>query len=149
MVVGFTTTCAISAYHHWWCEFEILIRSSCITLCVKVCQWLATGRLFSPGHLVSSTNKTDRHDITEILLKVALNTIKQTNKKSYHCGVNCLNIEAHEGFFLLWPAYKEILTDKKRNSQKLTFSLSQIYHRCDLEQIWIVWFQSHPYVASM
>jgi hypothetical protein len=27
--------------------------------------------------LVSSTNKTDCHDITEILLKVALNTIKQ------------------------------------------------------------------------
>jgi len=30
--------------------------------------------------LVSSTNKTDHHDITEILLKVASNTIKQTNK---------------------------------------------------------------------
>ena len=30
------------------------------------------------GILVSSTNKTDRHDITEILLKVALNTINQT-----------------------------------------------------------------------
>jgi hypothetical protein len=28
---------------------------------------------------VSSTNETDCHDITEILLKVALNTIKQTN----------------------------------------------------------------------
>jgi len=27
----------------------------------------------------SSTNKTDRHDIAEILLKVALNTIKPTN----------------------------------------------------------------------
>ena len=27
---------------------------------------------------VSSTNKTDCHDIAEILLKVALNTIKQT-----------------------------------------------------------------------
>ena len=27
------------------------------------------------GTLVSSTNKTNRHDITEILLKVALNTI--------------------------------------------------------------------------
>ena len=25
-------------------------------------------------------NKTDRHDMAEILLKVALNTIKQTNK---------------------------------------------------------------------
>jgi hypothetical protein len=34
-----------------------------------------TGRWFSP---VSSTNKTDRHDIAEILLKVALNTINQT-----------------------------------------------------------------------
>jgi Trp operon repressor len=31
-----------------------------------------TGRWFSPGILVSSTNKTDHHDITEILLKVAL-----------------------------------------------------------------------------
>ena len=36
------------------------------------CQCLATGRLFSPGTPVSSTNKTDRHDITELLLKVAL-----------------------------------------------------------------------------
>jgi hypothetical protein len=30
---------------------------------------------FSLGTPVSSTNKTDRHDITEILLKVALNAI--------------------------------------------------------------------------
>ena len=34
-----------------------------------------TGRWFSPGIPVSSTNKTDRHDITEKLLKVVLNTI--------------------------------------------------------------------------
>ena len=33
---------------------------------------------FSPGILVSSTNKTDRRDITEILLKVALSTITLT-----------------------------------------------------------------------
>ena len=45
------------------------------TLCDEVCQWLATGRWFSPGTPVFSTNKTDHHDITEILLKVALNTI--------------------------------------------------------------------------
>jgi hypothetical protein len=32
------------------------------------------------GTPVSSTNKTDCHDITEILLKVPLNTINQTNK---------------------------------------------------------------------
>jgi hypothetical protein len=30
------------------------------------------------GTPVSSTNKNDSHDITEILLKVALNTINQT-----------------------------------------------------------------------
>ena len=35
----------------------------------------AAGRWFSLGTPVSSTNETDRHNITEILLKVALNTI--------------------------------------------------------------------------
>ena len=50
------------------------------TLCDKVCQWLAAGWWFSPGFPVSSTNKTDCHDKAEILLKVALNTIKQTNE---------------------------------------------------------------------
>ena len=44
------------------------------TLCDKVCQWLATGWWFSQSTSVSSTNKTDCHDITEILLKVVLNT---------------------------------------------------------------------------
>ena len=44
------------------------------TLCDKVCQRLATGRWFSPGTPVSSTNKTDRYDIAEILFKVGLNT---------------------------------------------------------------------------
>ena len=34
-----------------------------------------TGRWFSPGTPVSFTNKTDRHYIAEILLKVTLNTI--------------------------------------------------------------------------
>ena len=43
------------------------------SLCDKVCQWLATGRWFSLCTPVSSTNKTDCQDITEILLKVALN----------------------------------------------------------------------------
>jgi hypothetical protein len=57
---------------------RISIRARCTTICDKVYQWLATGRWFSLGPLVSSTNKTDHHDITEILLKVALNTIKQT-----------------------------------------------------------------------
>jgi hypothetical protein len=41
---------------------------------------LYTGRWFSLGTPVSSTNKTDHHNITEILLKMALNTIKSTNQ---------------------------------------------------------------------
>jgi hypothetical protein len=35
---------------------------------------LVHGRWFSPGTPASSTTKTGRHDIAEILLKVALNT---------------------------------------------------------------------------
>ena len=41
----------------------------------KVCQRLAAGQWFSLGTPVSSTNKSDHHHITEILLKVAFNTI--------------------------------------------------------------------------
>ena len=37
--------------------------------------WLVTSRWFSPSTPVFSTNKTDRQDIIEILLKVVLNTI--------------------------------------------------------------------------
>ena len=52
------------------------------TLYDKVCQWLATCWWFSPGTLVSLTSKTDCHDITETLLKVALNTINQTSRQT-------------------------------------------------------------------
>ena len=83
MVVGFTTTYAISTDHHWCCEFESRSGRGAQHYVIKVCQWLATGRWFPPGSPISSTNKTYRHYITEILLKVALNTIKQTNKHIY------------------------------------------------------------------
>jgi hypothetical protein len=46
-----------------------------VATCDKVYQLLAHGRWFSPGIPASSTTKTGRHDIAEILLKVALNTI--------------------------------------------------------------------------
>ena len=53
------------------CEFEYRpgrgVQHYVITFASVLC---------SPGTPVSSTNKTDRHDINEILLKVALNTIK-------------------------------------------------------------------------
>ena len=40
----------------------------------KVYQLLAHDRWFSPGTPASSTTKTGRHDIAEIMLKVALST---------------------------------------------------------------------------
>jgi hypothetical protein len=60
-----TCDSAISAYHYYSCEFEPRSWRDVLdtTLCNKVCQWLVTGRWFSPGIPVSSTNKTDHHDV--------------------------------------------------------------------------------------
>jgi len=56
MVDGFTSTCAISSYHHWGCEFESRSWWGVLdtTLCDKDCQLLATGRWFSLDTPVSS-----------------------------------------------------------------------------------------------
>jgi hypothetical protein len=59
MVVGYTTTYALYG---------------------KDCQWLEARQWFSQGTPVSSTNKTDRHDIAEIFLKVALNTLTPNSR---------------------------------------------------------------------
>jgi len=78
MLVGFTTTCAISTYYHLSCELESHSwRDILDTLCDKVCLWHTAGWWFSPDtpDPDSSTNKTGRQDIADILLKVVLNTI--------------------------------------------------------------------------
>jgi hypothetical protein len=91
MVVGFTTTYAISDYHHWCCEFESRSERVVQHYVIKfvISDFLTTSRWVSSSPPISSTNKTDRHDIAEILLKVALNTIKQTNKH-VQCILYCL-----------------------------------------------------------
>jgi hypothetical protein len=48
---------------------------------------------FSPGTPVSSTNKTDCQYITEIMLKVALNTINQTIN---YLERNDMDVNKHE-----------------------------------------------------
>ena len=57
MVVEFTTTYAIIAYHHLSCEFEPHSWRGVLdnTLCDKVCQWLATGLWISLGTPISAT----------------------------------------------------------------------------------------------
>ena len=64
MVVGFTITYVISDYQHYCCEFES--RSWRGVFDTLLCD------IVTPAF---STNKTDRHDMTEILVKVALYTI--------------------------------------------------------------------------
>jgi hypothetical protein len=57
------------------------LQKGCIRLASasdQVDQLLTHGRWFSPGTPASSTTTTGRHDIAEILLKVALNTTNQS-----------------------------------------------------------------------
>jgi hypothetical protein len=60
--------------------FGVLTQLSAIFASDKVYQLLAHGRWFSPGTPASSTTKTGRHDIAEILLKVALKHQKSKSK---------------------------------------------------------------------
>ena len=74
MVAGITTTYA-------YCEFES--RSWRGVLDTALCdKFVSDLRQVGGFPRVSSTNKTYRHDISEILLEVALNTITQTNKQN-------------------------------------------------------------------
>jgi hypothetical protein len=51
-----------------WVRMQLMAWCTRSLLCNKVCQWFPTVRWFSLDTPVSSTNKTDRHEITEILL---------------------------------------------------------------------------------
>jgi len=76
-------TYAISAYYGLsplMLRVRISVRARYTSLFDQVWQSLAIGLWCFLCPLVSSTNKTGRHDIPEILFKVALNTIKPTNQ---------------------------------------------------------------------
>jgi len=80
MVVRFTTTYAISTYYHQSYELESHSGGvyTILHYVIKFVRNLRANWLFSP---VFTTNKTDRHDIIEILLKVTLNTINPVSVK--------------------------------------------------------------------
>jgi hypothetical protein len=75
MVVGFTAVQSVTITTN--VDFSKPIMRGVIdtTLFEKVYPWFTSGRWFSPGTSVSSTNKINHHNITVILLKGALNTI--------------------------------------------------------------------------
>jgi hypothetical protein len=57
---------------------------------------LAHGRWFSPGTPASSTTKTGRHDIAEILLKVALKHQKSINQSIV------VIVSLVQSYFFIW-----------------------------------------------
>jgi hypothetical protein len=82
MVVGFITTCAIS------CEFKSHSWRSVLdtTLYDEFCQW------FSPGTPISSTNKSDYHDIANTI-NINHQPIVQNQNGIYFLAIlkKCLN----------------------------------------------------------
>jgi hypothetical protein len=76
-MVEFTTTYAISAYHHWSSEFEYRSGEaySIQHYVIKFVSDLRQVDGFLQEPRFPPINKTDRNDIDGILLKVSLNTI--------------------------------------------------------------------------
>ena len=104
-----------------WVQIQFRWGVLDITLCDKVCQWLATGRWFSMGNPVSSTNKTACHDITEILLKVALNSIT-------------LNNYIEHGY--IKPLVISLLFSLKVKRQRETIELSPLFNSMKERNLW-------------
>jgi hypothetical protein len=76
-----TTYTSLSPIRRGFAPGFVNYKKGCTRLAAesdKVYQLLAHGRWFSPA---SSTTKTGRHDIAEILLKVALNTKNQNQSQ--------------------------------------------------------------------
>ena len=93
------TTCAICLS-----QLRLARIQHYATLCDKVCQWLAMGQWFSPGTPVCSTNKIDRHDITEI------NTLNLNNGIaagifSWHQSRSSNSVGPHCGLFRCSPSW--------------------------------------------
>ena len=84
MVIGFTTTYATSAYHHKRYELDFRAREvySIEHYVIKFVRDLRHVGGFLRVLRFTSTNKTGRHDMTEILLKVALSTTNQPTKQT-------------------------------------------------------------------
>jgi len=81
-----TTHTSLSPIRRGFTRSFVNYKKGCTRLAAasdKVFQLLAQGRWFSPGTPAPSTTKTGRHDIAEILLKVALNT-KNSNSNSFY-----------------------------------------------------------------
>ena len=98
-------------------------------------QKLITDKWFSPGIPVSSINKTDHHYITEILLKVALNTINQPlltlalfiNSEEDTATIPCLVGNIHKTLFHIYYEVKQISKWFKCNNPRRIINPGNVY----------------------
>jgi hypothetical protein len=77
----------------------------------KVYQLLAHGRWFSPGTPASSTTKTGRHHIAEILLKVALTPTPPPQSNQYKQCVMVKTSFPH-------PCYGDCIIQRKYSASR-------------------------------
>ena len=87
-----TTHTTLSPIRRGFAPGFVNYKEYCIRLAAvsdKVYQLIVHGRWFSPGTPASFTTKTGRHDIAEILLEVALNTIKSINQIFGYTKIYC------------------------------------------------------------
>jgi hypothetical protein len=80
-----TTHTTLSPIRRGFAPVFVNYKKGCIRLAAasdQAYQLLTHGRWFPPGTPASSTTETGRHDIAEILLKVALSTMNQSINQS-------------------------------------------------------------------
>ena len=128
----------------WVRSLDLATRTSLSVIYKKGCTWLAAasdkiyqllahGRWFSPGTPASSTTKTGRHDIAEILLKVALKHQKiKSNRRGARATANsahalrrhCLRIRVRVpiAFYFHWGSYAFIFTNEAQTCQNFKLS---------------------------
>ena len=95
-VVGLPTSSYKPITNTAWVRAQLCkLQKGCTRLAAasdKVDLLLAHGRWFSPGTPASSTTKAGRHDIVEILLKVALNTNIKSNQTYTIFSINLVSL---------------------------------------------------------
>ena len=110
MVVGLTTTCAINVYHP--VHHEVYSIQHYVIKFVSNLHQVGGFPMSTP---VSSTNKTDCHDIIEILLKVASNTLTnflEIYKGTYNTIINLETImDFLQGQYVIYGPVRIILTE--------------------------------------
>jgi hypothetical protein len=116
-------------------------------LCDQVCQWRTEDQWLSQDTAVSSTNKTDNYDRTEILLKVALNTQEYPEKITYLLQVTIQSY--HMNMIKLFIEYTELTilsNDSHYMDVDVRYKMYAIKFVSDLRQVGgflcVFWFPS-------